>query len=195
MDDFNVMLLRIAGKLSDTDLNSMKFLCQDKIPRKKMETIKSPTDLFIKLMELTEISKDNLNFLTELLQHAHRHDLAKEVKEFHEPSLSREETSIEEEPEEDQLGQAFDIICENVGKDWKMLMRTLGVTDSTMEHVVYANPYNLREQIRQCLREWKQKKRENANVSALIKALEKCRMKLAVAEKLCEKLNLSHGIS
>ncbi|XP_077318443.1 FAS-associated death domain protein [Lithobates pipiens] len=194
MEDFNVMLLRIAGKLSDADLNDMKFLCQDKIPRKKMETITSPTDLFMKLMELTEISKDDLNFLIVLLQHTQRHDLAKEVKGFQGPPMSREEASVDEDPDEDQLGQAFDIICENVGKDWKMLMRTLGVTDSTMEQISYANPYNLREQIRQCLREWKKKKRENANVSALIKALEKCRMKL-VAEKITDKLNLSYGMS
>ncbi|XP_040184074.1 FAS-associated death domain protein [Rana temporaria] len=194
MEDFNVMLLGIAGKLTDTDLSNMKFLCQDKIPRKKMETITSPTDLFIKLMELTEISKDNLNFLIELLQHTLRHDLAKEVKAFQGPPISREETSVAEDPDEDQLGQAFDIICENVGKDWKMLMRTLGVTDGTMDQIIYANPYNLREQIRQCLREWKKKKRENANVSALIKALEKCRLKL-VAEKISDELNLSYGMS
>lgn len=75
-----------------------------------------------------------------------------------------------------------------------MLMRTLGVTDGTMEQIIYAHPYNLREQIRQCLREWKKKKRENANVSALIKALEKCRLKL-VAEKISDELNLSYGMS
>lgn len=194
MEEFNVMLLRIAGKLSDTDLNNMKFLCQDKIPRKKMETIASPTDLFIKLMELTEISKDNLNFLIQLLQHTQRYDLAKEVKGFQGPPVSREETSEAEDPEEDQLGRAFDIICENMGRDWKMLMRALGVNDSTMEQIIYANPYNLKEQIRQCLREWKKKKRENANVSALIKALEKCRLKL-VAEKISDELNLSYGMS
>ncbi|XP_018410026.1 PREDICTED: FAS-associated death domain protein [Nanorana parkeri] len=193
MDNFNILLLRISGKLSETDLSNMKFLCQDKIPRKKMETIMIPTDLFTKLMELTELSKDNLDFLIQLLQHAHRHDLAEEVKGFQMP-LSREEVSVDEESDEDQLGQAFDIICENVGKDWKMLIRTLGITDSTIEQVAYANPYNMKEQIRQCLREWKKKKRENANVSVLIKALENCRMKL-VADKLSDKLNLSHGES
>ncbi|KAM5138055.1 FAS-associated death domain protein [Mantella aurantiaca] len=193
MDDFNVLLLKISDKLSDDELRDMKFLCKDKIPKKKMETITKPTDLFTKLMEMTEISKDNPSFLIELLQRIHRDDLTQEVKEFQTP-LSKEETSVEEEADEDQLGQAFDIICENVAKEWKMLMRNLGVTDSTMEQVAYANPYNLREQIRQCLREWKKKKRENANVSALIKALEKSRLKL-VAERISDELNLSHKTS
>lgn len=191
MDDLNILLLRISGKLSETDLNNMKFLCQDKIRKRKMETILSPTDLFTRLMELEVLSKDNLGFLVELLEHAQRHDLAKEVKKFQGP-LSREETSVDEDEDEDQLGEAFDVICENVGKDWKMLIRTLGIGDSTIDQVIYANPYNMKEQLRQCLREWKKKKREKANISTLIEALTKCRMKL-VAEKVKDRLNLSHG--
>ncbi|XP_072278186.1 FAS-associated death domain protein [Pyxicephalus adspersus] len=193
MDAFNVMLLGISRKLSEANLNDMKFLCKEKIPRKKMETITSPTELFTKLQELAEMSKDNLTFLIELLQQAHRNDLADEVKGYQCPP-SRVETFVDEASNEDPLGQAFDIICESVGKDWKMLMRTLGLTDGTIDQVVYANPYNLREQIRHCLREWRRKKKENAKVSALIQALEKCRMKL-VAERISDELNLSHGMS
>ncbi|KAM9302131.1 FAS-associated death domain protein [Gastrophryne carolinensis] len=186
MDEFAVMLLKISEQLRNNELKDLKFLCCDKIPKKTLESISSGTDLFTKLCELDDISRDNLDFLIKLLQHIKRNDLIAEVKKFQTP-LSREENNLQTAEDEDRMGQAFDIIADNVGREWKRLMRYLGVTDPVMEQVIYANPYNMREQIIQCLREWKKKKQDNATVPALIKALESCRMKL-VAERITEAL-------
>lgn len=188
MDTFSVMLLKISGKLDEKELEDMKFLCQKKIVKKKLETITSPIHLFRHLKELVEISEDDLRFLVELLNTINRPDLAQEVERFQGPQ------SGAEPGERDQLDQAFDIICDNVGKDWKKLIRTLGVPETTIDQVVDANRYNMREQLLQSLIAWRKKKRDGATVSALVQALETCRMRL-VAERLGEAINLSHGSS
>lgn len=188
MDTFSVTLLNISKKLDEKELADMKFLCQKKIVKKKMESISNATDLFRHLKELVVISEDNLSFLVQLLNTINRPDLAQEVERFQGPQSGAE-------PEErDQLDQAFDIICDNVGKDWKRLIRTLGVTEATIDQVVDANRNDMREQLRQCLNQWKKKKRDSASVSALVQALENCRMRL-IAERLVEAINLNHGSS
>ncbi|XP_056383577.1 FAS-associated death domain protein [Hyla sarda] len=188
VDKCSVLLLRISEKLNNEELEGMKFLCQKQIVKKKMETITSPIHLFRHLKELTEISEDDLGFLVVLLNTINRPDLAQEVERFHSPP-SRVEAG-----ERDHLDQAFDIICDNVGRDWKKLIRSLGVSESTIEQVVYANPNNMREQLQQCLNEWKKKRKDGATISVLVKALENCRMRL-VSERITEAINLSHGAS
>ncbi|XP_068117526.1 FAS-associated death domain protein [Hyperolius riggenbachi] len=206
MEEFRVALLKISERLSEQDFKDMKFLCQEKIVKKKLEAITRPTELFTRLIEQENITKDKPDFLIFLLQHIGRNDLIGEVDKSQTPlsreqagvqtPLSREQAGVQASAEEgsDQLLQAFDIVCDNVGRDWRRLLRFLGVTDITMEQVQYANPYNLREQIRQCLREWRKKKGEDANISALLKGLEKCRMRLVI-EKITDELNLSAGSS
>ncbi|XP_075693152.1 FAS-associated death domain protein [Rhinoderma darwinii] len=191
MDKFSVMLLKMSEKLDDKELEDMKFLCQKNIVKKKMELITSPIHLFRHLKELMEISEDDLSFLVKLFNTINRPDLAKEVERF---QGRQSRSSPVESSERDQLDLAFDIICDNVGKDWKKLIRTLGVTDVTMDQVIYANPNNMREQLMQCLKEWRKKKKDSATVSALVQALENCRMRL-VSEKITDAINLSHGMS
>ncbi|XP_069824233.1 FAS-associated death domain protein [Dendropsophus ebraccatus] len=188
VETFPAMLLRISNKLSDKELDDMKFLCQKKIVKKKLETITVPIHLFRHLQELVEISEDDVSFLVELLNTINRPDLAQEVENFQEPQ------SRADDGERDHLDQAFDIICDNVGKDWKKLIRTLGVPEPTVDRVIYANPNNLQEQLRQCLNEWRKKRKDGATISALVQALENCRMRL-VSERLTEAINLSHGSS
>ncbi|KAG9473172.1 hypothetical protein GDO78_022892 [Eleutherodactylus coqui] len=188
VDKLNAMLLQISGKLDNKELEDLKFLCQNKIVKKKMELISSPIHLFRQLKELLEISEEDLSFLVELLDTINRHDLAQEVEKFRGPQ------SRVQMRERDQLDQAFDIICENVGKDWKKLIRILGIADATMDQVIYENPNNMQEQLRQCLNKWREKKKEGATVSALVQGLENCRMRL-VSERLADSINLSHGTS
>ncbi|XP_063800209.1 FAS-associated death domain protein isoform X2 [Pseudophryne corroboree] len=185
MDRLSVMLLKVSDRLTAKETDDLKFLCRKKITKKKMEAVSKATDLFSRLLEQAEIAQDDLAFLEQLLQNIDRKDLVEEVRNY-QSSCSREETAG------DQLDLAFDIICDNVGRDWRKLVRTLGVTEVTMEQVIYANPFNMQEQLMQCLKEWRKKKRDDANVSALVLALEHCRMRL-VAEKLTDGLNLSHG--
>ncbi|XP_077143067.1 FAS-associated death domain protein [Ranitomeya variabilis] len=186
MDNFHTLLLEISQKLDERELESMKFLCNKKIVKKKMEMIKSPLDLFRQLQELTEISEEDLTFLISLLKAINRLDLVQRV----EPGPRREV----ETKERDQIDEAFDIICDNVAKDWRRLIRTLGLSETIIDQVIYNNPNNMREQLMQCLIEWRKMKKDSATVSFLVQALEKCKLRL-VSERLIEAINLNHGTS
>ncbi|KAM3918736.1 FAS-associated death domain protein [Leptodactylus fuscus] len=186
--ELHILLLKISDSLSQKELEDMKFLCQGPIVRKKMESITSPIHLFRQLQELVLISEDDLSFLVKLLNNIKRYDLAQEVENFQGATAQGDAAA------RDHLDQAFDIICDNVGKEWKRLIRILGVSDVIMDRVIDANRYDMREQLMQCLREWKKMKKDGATISVLVKALEDCRMRL-VSEKLSTAINLSHGTS
>ncbi|KAM4617570.1 FAS-associated death domain protein [Discoglossus pictus] len=187
MDHLLLMLHSISTKLDETELGNLKFLCREIIGKRKLESIKSTNDLFTCLIELTEISDKNLDFLKKLLKGIKRQDLVQEVGEFQENQLG---VNAEPEPlERSQLEQAFDIVCENVGHNWKMVIRRLGVSDTIIDGIVYANPYNMQEQKMQCLRHWGKQKRGQAQVSDLIQVLRSCKMCL-VAERVMEELQI-----
>ncbi|KAM8939154.1 FAS-associated death domain protein [Pelodytes ibericus] len=187
MDDFSVMLLNIAARLDDKELKDLKFICRDKISKKKMEQIKSGTDLFTSLLELNEISNDNLVHLIKLLKLIKREDLVKDVVSYQTGSVN---PTIESEiPERNELDQAFDILCDNIGSNWKMFMRRLGISDVILDRAMADYPCSMYEQQMQSLREWRKKKGDSANVSELVNALNRCNMKL-IADILTEELNL-----
>lgn len=76
------------------------------------------------------------------------------------------------------LRAAFDIICDNVGKDWRKLARHLRVSDAKIEAIEEKYPRNLAEQVRESLRVWKNSRRDDAAVSHLVRALRACRLNL-----------------
>uniref|UniRef100_A0A8D2DMA8 Death domain-containing protein n=1 Tax=Sciurus vulgaris TaxID=55149 RepID=A0A8D2DMA8_SCIVU len=76
------------------------------------------------------------------------------------------------------LHAAFNIICDNVGKDWKRLARRLGVPDAKMDGIEERYPRNLMERVRESLRVWKNSEREKATVARLVEALRACQMNL-----------------
>ncbi|OCT83761.1 FAS-associated death domain protein [Xenopus laevis] len=183
--DLQVMLLQISNKLNDTELSSLKFLCGN-LGKKRLESVRSATDLFSLLQERREISEENVDYLMRLLSMIKREDLVTEVAEYKTTCIG--DAMAPRTPERDPLDDAFDVICDNVGKDWKMLMRRLCITDVTIERVVGANPNNLREQLYQCLRSWKKDKGDSATMENLCQALLSCKMKL-VWEKVLQKQN------
>ena len=64
---FRKVLLQISNQLSGQDLHYIKFMCEDDVPRSKMERVRSGTDLFNMLEERGKLSSKNLGFLVQVL--------------------------------------------------------------------------------------------------------------------------------
>ncbi|XP_035748519.1 FAS-associated death domain protein isoform X2 [Egretta garzetta] len=154
MDSFYPLLHFLSSSLSEGELSSMKFLCRPHIGKRKLESVQSGMDLFSILLEQQQITRNDLSFLEDLLKNIKREDLVLRLKQFEE---EREVSAPDDQPDvhEKRLQKAaIEVICENVGREWKMLMRKLGISEAKMDGIMTANPYNLREQVFQSLREW-----------------------------------------
>ncbi|NXX53412.1 FADD protein, partial [Scopus umbretta] len=173
MDPFLTLLHSFSSSLSDSELSSLKFLCRGKIGKRKLESVQSGGELFSILLEQQLIASDKVSFLEALLESIKREDLVSQLKQFVEEGEVRapdDQPDVHEKP--------IEVICENVGRDWKMLMRKLGISEVKMERIVAANPFNLQEQLVQSLREWQKWKGRDAKVTDLVKALRGCNMNL-----------------
>ncbi|XP_050754300.1 FAS-associated death domain protein [Gymnogyps californianus] len=187
MDPFLSLLHSFSSRLSDSELSSLKFLCRATIGKRKLESVQSGGDLFSILLEQQLIASDKVAFLERLLESIKREDLVSQLKQFVEEG---EVSAPDDQPDMHEKGlqkAAIEVICENVGRDWKMLMRKLGISEVKMDRIVAANPFNLHEQLFQSLREWQKWKGKDAKVTDLIKALRACNMNL-VADRVEQKL-------
>ncbi|NXL72820.1 FADD protein, partial [Leptocoma aspasia] len=176
---FLCLLHSISSGLSDTELNAMKFLCRDKIRKGKLETVQSGQELFSILMERQDVAHDNLGFLRELLREINRGDLLSLLVRFEE----EEPHAPGDQPDEHE--KPFAVICAEVGREWKMLMRELGMPEVKLDRIVASYPSNLYEQLYQALQEWQRWKGKDAKVADLIKALQDCNLRL-VADRVEE---------
>ncbi|NXC57690.1 FADD protein, partial [Aleadryas rufinucha] len=172
VNPFLSLLHSISSGLSDTELSAMKFLCRDKIRKRKLETVQSGRELFSILMEQQEIASDNLEFLRKLLQHIDRDDLVAQLVRFEEeePHAPGDQPDVHEKP--------VAVVCDNVGREWKKLLRELGMPEVKLDRIEAAHRFDLYEQLVQALREWQRWKGKDAKVSDLIKALRGCNMNL-----------------
>ncbi|NXE77007.1 FADD protein, partial [Cochlearius cochlearius] len=180
MDPFWALLHSFSSSLSDSELASLKFLCRPHIGKRKLESVQSGIDLFSILLEQQGIARDDVAFLEDLLKNIKREDLLLQLKQFQEEgevSAPDDQPDVHEKP--------IEVICENVGREWKMLVRKLGISEVKMDRIVTANPYSLQEQLFQSLREWQKWKGRDAKVTDLLKALRGCNMNL-VADKVEE---------
>ncbi|XP_055670576.1 FAS-associated death domain protein isoform X1 [Falco peregrinus] len=187
MDPFLALLHHFSTRLSSRELDSLKFLCGGKIGKRKLESVESGGDLFSILLEQQLITSTDVSFLQGLLVSIEREDLVSQLKQFVEEG---EVTTPEDEPDvhEKRLQKAaIEVIHENVGRDWKMLMRKLGLSEVKLDRIVAAHPFSLQEQVVQALREWQKWKGKDAKVTDLIKALRDCHMNL-VADRVEQKL-------
>ncbi|XP_010114192.1 PREDICTED: LOW QUALITY PROTEIN: FAS-associated death domain protein, partial [Chlamydotis macqueenii] len=184
---FLTLLYSLSSSLSESELSCLKFLCQDKIRKRKLESVQRGVELFSILLEQQEIERDNVSFLEELLKNISRQDLVSQLRRFVEEEAVKAPDDQPDEHEKRLLVVAVEVICENVGRDWKMLIRKLDFPEVKIERIVAANPCNLREQLFQSLREWQKWKGKDAKVTDLIKALRLCSMNL-VADKVEQEL-------
>jgi len=67
MEDFQVMLLKVAQALSSKDTKAIAFLCMDYLPEVDPSSVKSATDVFWGLMDKGLLSKDQPYLLADLL--------------------------------------------------------------------------------------------------------------------------------
>ncbi|XP_005154314.2 FAS-associated death domain protein [Melopsittacus undulatus] len=188
MDPFLILLNSFSLRLSDMELSSLKFLLKGKIGKRKLEAAQSGGELFSILLEQQLISGDDTALLEGLFKSINRNDLVSELKQFVEEG---EVTASDNQPDvhEKRLqNAAFEVICENVGRDWKMLVRKLGLSEVKIDRIVAGNPFNLHEQLFQSLRAWQKWKGKDAKVADLLKALRGCHMNL-VADIVEQKLS------
>ncbi|XP_015485060.1 FAS-associated death domain protein [Parus major] len=184
---FLSLLHSISSGLSDTELSSMKFLCRDKISKRKLEAVQSGRDLFSILIEQQKIAEDNLEFLRRLLQHIDRGDLLSQLAKFEE----EEPYAPDDQPnghEQRLLKVAVLVIHDNVGREWKRLMRELGMPEVKLERIETDYRDKLSEQVFQALRQWQSWKGKHAKVADLIQALRGCNLNL-VADRVEGKIS------
>ncbi|XP_037696038.1 FAS-associated death domain protein isoform X1 [Choloepus didactylus] len=179
MDPFLVLLHSVSAGLANSELAELKFLCRGHLSKKKLERVQSGVDLFSMLLEQNELDSENTRLLRELLTSLRRQDLLRRLDDFEAGAAAQAA------PQEEDLHAAFDIICDNVGKDWRRLARHLKVSDHKIEEVSEKYPRNLTEQVRASLQVWKNMHREEASVAHLVGALRACKLNL-VADLVTE---------
>ncbi|NWV60180.1 FADD protein, partial [Malurus elegans] len=172
VDPFLSLLHSISSGLSDTELSAMKFLCRDKIGKRKLEAVQSGRELFTILLEKQQVASDNLEFLRKLLQHIERNDLVSQLVKFEE----EEPRAPDDQPDVHEKREA--VICDNVGREWKKVMRELGMPEVKLDRIQAAHRFDLYEQLAQALREWQRWKGEDAKAADLIKGLRGCNLNL-----------------
>ncbi|NXR22682.1 FADD protein, partial [Cinclus mexicanus] len=172
VNPFLSLLHSISSGLSDAELSEMKFLCRDKIGKRKLDAVQSGRELFSILMEQQLIANDSLELLRKLLQHIHRGDLLSLLVQFEE----EEPHAPDDQP--DRHEKPVNVICDNVGREWKKLMRELGMSEVKLDRIEAAHRFNLYELLVQALREWQLWKGKDAKVADLIKALRGCNLNL-----------------
>ncbi|XP_062951469.1 FAS-associated death domain protein [Cynocephalus volans] len=172
MDPFLVLLHSVSAALSSSELTELKFLCHSRVGKRKLELVQSGLDLFSLLLEQNDLAPEHTELLRELLGSLRRHDLLRRLDDFEAGAAGGAA------PGEEDLRAAFDIICDNVGKDWRRLARQLKVSDAKIDGIEERYPRNLTERVRASLRIWKNTERECATVAHLVGVLRACRMNL-----------------
>eukprot|EP00058_Branchiostoma_floridae_P002410 XP_002587898.1 hypothetical protein BRAFLDRAFT_87286 [Branchiostoma floridae] len=84
--DFVKTLLRISDELTEEETANLKIFCLHLIPKGHLAQLRRAMDVFVKLMELDKIDRENLDFLKEILEGIGRQDLIRDVlRQFQPP--------------------------------------------------------------------------------------------------------------
>lgn len=82
MDPFLVLLHSVSAGLSSSELTDLKFLCQRRVSKRKLERVQSGLDLFSVLLEQNELDPQHTELLRELLASLRRQDLLRLLDDF-----------------------------------------------------------------------------------------------------------------
>lgn len=94
--EFRRQLYKISTRLSTDDVSNIKFYCTDDyLPRRQLEAVQSGFHLFCQLLDNGTLSKDDPQFLKELLELVRQKPLFqllcnRPLQEGHEPTLRRQ---------------------------------------------------------------------------------------------------------
>ena len=80
--DFRSLLLQLSNSLTGKELQALKFLCGDVLPRDKLETINHGFELFEALEHLNKLSVRDRDFLASKLIAVNRIDLRNHLLEI-----------------------------------------------------------------------------------------------------------------
>ena len=80
--DFRSLLLQLSNSLTGKELQALKFLCGDVLPRDKLETINHGFELFEALEDLNKLSVRDTDFLVSKLIAVNRTDLTCQLLEI-----------------------------------------------------------------------------------------------------------------
>ncbi|KAI8521454.1 hypothetical protein Bbelb_012080 [Branchiostoma belcheri] len=179
--EFKKCLNEIGKKLTDEQLESLKFLCSDFIGRKRQEEITRPLQLFQALEERDKLRFDNTGFLKEILRTEKREDLVKDIETF-EARLQHLCTDSNPTQTSGRLTargarwrELFDIVENNLGRNWRQLARKLQLSETDIECISEDYSRKLREQGRQALLLWSDRN-EDARYTDLVTALRRCQL-------------------
>ncbi|XP_072021598.1 FAS-associated death domain protein-like [Amphiura filiformis] len=188
-------------------LEDIKFCCGniDGFSASELESIKSVTHLYKKLQQLDMLSIDNTKDLKDILSTCNLNACVKRLERYenggaqsvqpvqqpHSQGYGDGHSSVTIPPnirqadgpiiqaEQDDLSEAFDIIVENIGRDWRRLARRLPgrkITETEIEVLTDRHSRDLREQSRGVLLMWKEKNPDQAKKETLVKVLRQCEM-------------------
>lgn len=82
MDPFLVLLHSVSAGLASEELTQLKFLCRDRVGKRKLERVQSGLDLFSVLMEQSELDRAHTALLRFLLESLRRQDLLQLLDAF-----------------------------------------------------------------------------------------------------------------
>lgn len=82
MDPFLVLLHSVSAGLSSSELTELKFLCQSRVGKRKLERVQCGLDLFSVLLEQNELDRERTGLLRELLSSLRRQDLLGRLDSF-----------------------------------------------------------------------------------------------------------------
>lgn len=168
---FKALLLRVSNKLTSDNLKDLKHLLKDQIPTSKIETATQGTDLFQALSEKDFISQEKTGFLEQLMDLIDRQDLMRVVTEYEEKGALFSQKDKKLRSEVDLNPVTLRELAAEVGKDWKMLARHLGLPETDIQQIQHAHLFDLHEASYQAIVRWQDKQGTKATVASLRRAL------------------------
>jgi len=83
ISEYRKFIFSLCEDLSITNLHSMKFLCQDLLTARELESIgDSAQELILVLEQRKELGSENFNLLEDLLKQIKRKDLVRKLKDL-----------------------------------------------------------------------------------------------------------------